>query len=351
MKKTPRILIDCSKLKHPNTGLYSFTYHLIRALLDSSERSGERLGGFYSGKTRSLLPDDIDPMRMCYLHRFFLPLPESVRVWHAIHQLTPYLPATGQKKLLTVHDLNFLYEKGGKRLKTSLARLQKNAGRVDRLVAISEFARKDLLEHIDTQGKPVDVIYPGCPVYRGPAEPLPYVPERPFLFTIGTLLEKKNFHVLPCLLKGNDFDLYIAGNYSPYADRIRQEAKKWGVADRVHILGAIREEEKQAYLQTCTAFVFPSIAEGFGIPVVEAMACGKPLFLSAHTSLPEIGGELAVYFNRAFDPEEMQREFQEGIQRFAAHTPTEALKKRAALFSWDRTALGYWKIYRELLES
>ena len=344
-------MLDCSKLKHPNTGLHTFTYHLAASLVTSPERRGESVGGFYSGSSRQFLPDGFPSVRMLYLHRFRLSLPARVGVWHAIHQLTPYLPVTKQKKVITVHDLNFLYEKKQKHLKSSLARLQKNVDRVDYIVAISEFARRDLLTHIDTRDKPVEVIYPGYPAFRGAIVRPPDYPQKPFLFTVGTLLEKKNFHVLPCLLKGNDLELLIAGNYSPYADRIRQEAEKWGVADRVRILGPISEMDKQAYLQGCTAFVFPSIAEGFGAPVAEAMAYGKPLFLSRRTSVPEVGGELAVYFNRDFDPEEMQRELAAGLEYYAKNNLEEALKKRAALFSWEQAAARYWKIYRQLLES
>lgn len=351
METTPRVLLDCSKLKHPNTGLHTFTYHLAASLVASPERRGESVGGFYSGASCHFLPEGFPAMRMLYLHRFRLAVPAGVGVWHAIHQLTPYLPATGQKKVITVHDLNFLYEKRQKHLKSSLARLQKNIDRVDYIVAISEFARRDLLAHVDTHGKPVEVIYPGYPAYRGPIERPAGYPERPFLFTVGTVLEKKNFHVLPCLLKGNDLELLIAGNYSPYADRIRKEAQKWGVADRVRILGPVSEADKQAYLQGCTAFVFPSIAEGFGAPVAEAMAYGKPLFLSRRTSVPEVGGELAVYFNHDFDPEEMQREFAAGMEYYAKNDLAEALIKRAALFSWDQAGMRYWKIYRRLLES
>ena len=117
------------------------------------------------------------------------------------------------------------------------------------------------------------------------------------------------------LLKDNDYELIIAGNISNYFERILEEARKWNVEDRVNIIGPISEGLKHWYLKNCLAFAFPSIAEGFGLPVVEAMYYGKPIFLSSYTSLPEVGGDLATYFNKEFDPEGMRLEFIEGMER------------------------------------
>lgn len=150
-----------------------------------------------------------------------------------------------------------------------LRKMQRIVNKADYIVTISEATRKDLLEHIDIKGKPIEVIYNGRNIYTGdyvqPAE----VPQRPFLFTVGTVLPKKNFHVLPCLLQGNDYELIIAGVRSDYEDRIMQEATRLGVKDRVKIIGTIPEDEKHWYLLHCKAFLFPSIAEGFGLPVIE----------------------------------------------------------------------------------
>lgn len=164
------------------------------------------------------------------------------------------------------------------------------------------------------------------------------------------MLAKKNFHVLPCLLVGNDYELIISGNLSPYANSIMEEAKRWNVETRVHITGPAKEEEKHWYLSHCSAFAFPSIAEGFGLPVVEAMYYGKPLFLSSKTSLPEIGGSLATYFNDEFDPAGMQEESSNGMYRYEATNLESKLKERAVQFSWETAAEKYWRIYKSLLE-
>lgn len=343
-------VIDCSKLKHPNTGLYSFCLHLINAMMEHALKKDMSFTTFLSHNCKNIFPVEVYPLYMTYINRYYLYLPQKYKVWHAVYQLSPYIPISRQKKVITVHDLNFLYEKGQKHKKKSLSILQKNINQADRIVAISEYTKKDLLTHIDVRNKPVDVIYNGCNIYRGEIKQPLQLPTRPFLFSLGTLLEKKNFHVLPCLLKHNEYELIIAGNHSAYAAKIIEEAHKWGVEGRVHIVGAVNEKEKQWYLQKCEAFLFPSIAEGFGLPVVEAMAYGKPVFLSSHTSLPEIGGEVATYFNKEFDREEMQKEFIKGMNVYKNNNLEEQIKKQAFTFSWEKAAKEYWNIYETLKE-
>ena len=176
------------------------------------------------------------------------------------------------------------------------------------------------------------------------------MPERPFLFTIGTVLPKKNFHVLPCLLTDNNYELIIAGVKSEYEERIMQEAIRFGVADRVKIIGTVPEAQKHWYLQNCEAFLFPSIAEGFGLPVIEAMYYQKPIFLSDHTCLPEIGGDYAYYFNNEFNEREMREEFRRGMENFnSGGVDKEKIRQHALSFSWDPAATRYWHNYEKLL--
>jgi glycosyltransferase involved in cell wall biosynthesis len=162
-------------------------------------------------------------------------------------------------------------------------------------------------------------------------------------------LPKKNFHVLPALLQQNDYELVIAGNLSSqtYIAHILAEAEKYKVSDRVKIIGAISNEERSWYYKNCKAFVFPSIAEGFGLPVIEAMHYGKPVFLSTHTSLPEVGADAAYYFEN-FDAETMQQTLKNGLIDFNESNMMERAKNRAAVFNWDNTAKSYIKIYKAI---
>jgi glycosyltransferase involved in cell wall biosynthesis len=121
-----------------------------------------------------------------------------------------------------------------------------------------------------------------------------------------------------------------------------------GVADRVKIIGPIDDENKYWYLRNCAAFVFPSIAEGFGIPVIEAMHYGKPVFLSDKTSLPEVGGKLAYYFEN-FEQAHMQEVFRKGMSHYETYQPAAAIKKHADSFRWEDIAGQYLDIYRSLI--
>src|SRR5258708_8638554 len=111
--------------------------------------------------------------------------------------------------------------------------------------------------------------------------------------------------------------------------------------------GAITEAEKAWDLRNCMALAFPSVAEGFGLPVIEAMYYGKPVFLSDQTSLPEIGGSEAYYFTD-FDPAAMQEVFSQGMTDYQRPGKAEKIRQRALSFSWDQAAQGYLNVYRKL---
>ncbi len=281
------------------------------------------------------------------LHIFCNP---SVKVWHSAHQQTSYIPPKGVKQVLTVHDLNFLYEKPIKKHRRYLSALQRHIDRADYIVAISESTRRDLMDNINLKGKPVEVVYNGLNHFDGDIVPPVSRPEGKFLFSVGTVLPKKNFHVLPVLLKDNDYKLIIAGNKSSYEKKIMEEAANFGVQDRVSIIGPVTDSVKYWYIKNCSAFLFPSVAEGFGLPVIEAMYYQKPVFLSDRTSLPEIGGNHVFYFDHDFEPEVMVEQFRNGLRLFEnGGVDKELMKQHALSFSWERTARRYIEIYNDLL--
>ncbi len=122
---------------------------------------------------------------------------------------------------------------------------------------------------------------------------------------------------------GGGRSLVVAGSAaSPYAQEILRLARAEGVAERVLLPGNVTDAEKYWLLANAEAFVFPSLAEGFGLPVVEAMSLGKPVFLSTRTSLPETGGPEAFYWPD-FDPRAMAEVFTRGMAR-APRRPGEA---------------------------
>jgi glycosyltransferase involved in cell wall biosynthesis len=274
-------------------------------------------------------------------------------LWHITTQLSWYKPFNKRTKVVyTIYDFSYLIEDAGNidRNKRLLKQTQQRIDRADYITGISQFAIDEAAKHLNLSNKPTKAIQLGCTVSQFPDFNAPkYRPQKPFLFTIGLVQPRKNFHVLPPLLLGNDYELVIAGlNNYEYGKEVEETAKKYGVADRVKLIGPASEEEKYWYYKNCSAFLFPSYAEGFGLPVIEAMFHGKPVFISDKTCLPVVGG-VAAYFFRNFDPEYMQSVFKEGMADYEKNQPVEKIRQQAARFNWDVCAAEYINVYKQIL--
>ncbi|WPV68464.1 glycosyltransferase family 1 protein [Chitinophaga sp. LS1] len=347
----PQLLFDCEKMKYPNTGLFEFCKQLGLALLNN-KMADEEMVYYVPAQYTGYFGENATYIKKNSLHKHWMPTYFKPTIWHTTFQTSRYMPSTGRtKKVLTIHDLNCIHEKiHPKQIKRTLKAIQENINRADHVVTISQFVMNDVKTHLHLKDKSASVVLNGChleeyPDFNAPA----YHPTKPFLFTIGGVNAKKNFHVLPALLVGNDYELIIAGPIfdDNYKQHILMTAQAHGVASRVKIIGAISYPDKYWYLRHCVGFLFPSIAEGFGLPVIEAMNLGKPCFLSDKTSLPEIGGPLSYYFHD-FEPTTMQEVFRNGIQDYLKNNPSEAIKAYAAQLSYDNTAKNYLSIYRSL---
>jgi len=276
-------------------------------------------------------------------------------IWHATHQDSYYLPFRNRsiKVVLTIHDLNFLYDPKKQEFKKqrNLRRVQMLIDRADVIVCLSEFCKKDVLFYCDLKNKPLHVIYNGTNSLCQPVlSRFSYRPHKPFLFTIGTVLRKKNFHsLLPLVHKDSDMELVIAGRIDDpgYAHSIHQMALCMGITDNIRLIGPVSEEEKAWYFENCCAFAFPSISEGFGLPVTEAMSVGKPLFLSNKTALPEIAGNVAFYF-KDFSETSMLETFQAGMKQYKLFNMSEDIINKGKSFCWKQAALQYLEVYRTL---
>src|SRR5690606_29202194 len=134
------------------------------------------------------------------------------------------------------------------------------------------------------------------------------------------------------------------------ANEIRELIRKFNLEEKVHLPGKISEADKQYYYQNCEAFVFPSLREGFGIPPIEAMRFGKPVFLSNNTSLPEIGGEHSFFWDH-YDPEYMAKMLKDGMEKFNNNKQfyENWYTARAQSFNWKTTAEKYLEVYKSLL--
>jgi len=220
----------------------------------------------------------------------------------------------------------------------------------DRIVAISQFVAQDVVRHFPQAREKISVIYNGTDFASAPPGHRPrFEPDGPFLFAVGMVCAKKNFHVLVPLLRNNSKTLVISGIVKEdYKKKIVDEAAALGVGDRVVVTGPVSQHDKDWYYANCEAFLFPSLAEGFGLPVLEAMHHGKPVFLSTMTSLPEVGGDAAYYFT-SFEPDHMAAVLAQGLADFAVTDGPDRVRRHAAGFSWEKAAAGYLALYRSLL--
>jgi glycosyltransferase involved in cell wall biosynthesis len=341
-----KVIFDCERMKHPYTGLFEYCSQLGKSL-QAVAGMGNEVMFYVPRRYENYFGNNSQYYIHLPVHKLFPLRMKQVNIWHTNAQSTFIKPTCKMKRIVTIHDLNFLYEKSSQvKIRKYLKVFQSSIDRADAIVTISQYARTDIVNHLHLNGKPIFVIYNGCHVLDFPDYDNPvYRPKAPFLFSIGTVLPKKNFHVLPCLIKSNDYELIIAGKRDEnYIQSIIEEAKKHHVENRVKLIGPIQDKDKYWYLKNCTAFVFPSIAEGFGIPPIEAMHFGKPVFLSTRTSLPEIGGQYAYYFTD-FDSGNMCKTFESGMNHYLQVNPRSCIIRHACQFNWQESAKAYWNVY------
>lgn len=351
MNKPTTILFDAERMKYPNTGLFYFCKQLASSLLQTTIHSNTQFQLLMPGNQAHQFEAGTTILPIQFWYKFHLPIFKQVDIWHTTSQDSAYFPFHFKKPIVfTIHDLNYFHDQRKSIAKRNswLKQLQKRVDASSHIVFISEYTAKDVETYIQLKGKPFSIIYNGCNFKESAQFSKPdHTPSTPFIFSIGTIAAKKNFHVLPALLANNELKLVIAGitQQTAYLQQIINEAKRWGVADRLIFTGAISENDKQWYYANCAAFVFPSLSEGFGLPLVEAMHFGKPVFISNATSLPEIAGD-AAYIFPDFDPANMQAIFAAGMKDFSANNRTSKVMARAALFSWDEAAAAYLRIYQ-----
>ena len=275
---------------------------------------------------------------------------------HATSAAVP--PVRGRPLVATVHDLAFrhhpdAYPAAGRRYHDRSARIV--AGEAARILVPSEATARDLAElYAVDRGRvaivPLGVEPPARPDHRGAARLLHDLGVRgPFLLAVGTLEPRKN---LPRLLAAfdevadelPDHWLVVVGPVG-WGPRLRPT---WGSV-RVKLAGPVADATLHALYQRADGLAYPSLYEGFGLPVLEAMAQGTPVLTSDRSSLPEVAGDAALLVDptdRGAVAKGLVRLIADGAlrQRLKAAGP-----RRAAGFTWPATAAATWATYREVL--
>jgi glycosyltransferase involved in cell wall biosynthesis len=348
-----RILIDLYKISNLNSGIGQFSVNFAETL------SKKSVSGYTFDFLCPRIVTNIDLGKnkvesVNFQKRYFPWLNKPYEIWHSLYQFPSYVPNSRSRWILTIHDLNFMIEKDKSKSSRYLKKLQKNIDRATAISVISDFTKNQVLENLDVKGKPLYRIYNGISVKSFPGAQKPeFLSNDNFFFTIGIITAKKNFHVLlPLLKKFPDYDLVIAGeNDSAYARSILDQVKTLKLNGRVHLPGKISDEDKYWLYLHCRAFLFPSLAEGFGMPVIEAMLQGKPIFTSAYASLPEIGDKHAFYWHN-FDQDHMVEVLQNGLAAFDQQRETLSFEMAAYAqkFNWEQCINDYLSMYNKVME-
>ena len=281
--------------------------------------------------------------RVCHLQ------PRRYALWHSLHQLNKNLPPRGTgQRLVTVHDLNYLHGPNALSVWRHHRRTQALLRRTDQLVAISRYTAADVKQHLNWPQE-IPVIYNGARNFvHSPRQALPGWSEGdnpPFLFHLSRMSPSKNPQAIIELARlWPDMTFVLCGPPSDDAKKLKATVHLPNL--QFHL--GINDAQKAWAYAHCTGFLFPSLSEGFGLPPIEAMHFGRPVFLARRTCLPEIGADAADYFDD-FDPTHMKRVVQQGLLRHAQPGRAAAIVQHAAQFDWDRAATAYLDLYRRLL--
>jgi glycosyltransferase involved in cell wall biosynthesis len=348
--KAPLVLIDADVIGRRRTGDESYVENLLRELGRASD--GLRFGAVTRHPER--LPAGIEPF---HLPARSQPLRMFARFPMLTRRLRPALthlqyvipPGVAGPTVVTVHDISFALSRSYAPIYDLLAMralVPRSMKRAERVFTVSEWSKREIAERYRIDPAKIVVTPNGVdPRYttEGPTED-----GSPYLLFVGAIQARKDpvaaVDALASL--GGDLRLVFAGPDKGDAGAVRERAAERGVAGRIELRGYVTNEALAALYRGAACLVFPSRYEGFGLPILEAMASGTPVVATASTCIPEVAGDAAVLVVPG-DGEALA----DGIRR--ALDDRDRLRAaglaRAARFDWAETARRTLEVYRELV--
>ncbi|TKJ29831.1 MAG: glycosyl transferase family 1 [Chloroflexi bacterium B3_Chlor] len=383
-----RIGIDYTAATHQQAGIGRYTRGLVAALAQQDTDDEFVLlvtggmshhGGLQSQKLKAILPSNFRIRQVPLSHRIWTIIWHRLRIPLAVDAFTGPLdvfhspdyvlpPVRQAKRVVTIHDLSYLrYPEGAEaKLRRYLnSAVPRAVRRADLVLADSRSTKNDIIELLGAPSGKVEVLYPGVDeIFRVVEDDKvlsevssSYGLDFPFIFTVGTVEPRKNLILLldayAVLREASDVPhkLVVAGGKGWLYEGVFRRVEELSLDEDVIFLGFVADENLPALYSLADVFVFPSLYEGFGLPPLEAMACGTPVITSGSSSLPEVvdEGGLMVPAN---DPDVLA----ETIRR-VLNDPglREDLAKRgvsqARKFSWQAAARRLLTLYGRLLAS
>ncbi len=364
--------IDARKLT--DFGIGTYISNLVRGLADIDRDNQYVL--FVGPPGRDLLSDLPENFRLVFERAPVYSVRELVALSWKLHRLkldlyhsTHYvLPAwVGCRVVVTIHDIiHLLYpEFLPNRFAFLYAQrmIHRSLTRGDRIIADSNNTRNDLMSYFDTDGRKISVIYPGvADRFRARLDRREidrvlarHGIEGPYLLFVGNPKPHKNLdnvvRAFAQVVSKDVFtgDLVCVGGRDQSQFRVAHRARQVGIADRVRLLGHVSEDDLPALYQGATLFVYPTLYEGFGLPVAEAMASGVPVITSSTSSLREISEGYA----ELVDPMDVDQLSDTIIRCLGDEALRERLSRagleRSDSFRWRHTAEQTLAVYRETI--
>lgn len=287
-------------------------------------------------------------------------LPYQARLFHSLAQRPPAFRF--EKEIVTIHDVFPLTGRGYSSpdyLAKFSALLLEAVRRADRLISPSQYTSDQLVRHTGVNPDRISIVPEGVNLPAQTFTPAERARERArlvgegyeMILNVGVLQNRKNIlNMLTALEKlPARYRLVLAGGDGYGCEAIHDRLRRQDLASRVTRMGHVSARQLPAVYQAASVMLFPSFEEGFGLPVLEAMANGLPVVISNTSSLPEVGGDAAIYVD-PHDPDQMAAKVSELVEN-------ESLRNemvwrglaRAREFSWRRAAEATVAIYDEVL--
>ena len=341
-----RIALDATySVGNEPTGLGVYSREILSGL--PVQQPGTRFDFYYrphtyrAGRSVAVPPN----VRRRFLIEPFTPRGEDL--FHGLLQRLPRMRL--RRSVATFHDLFFLtseYSTPEFRARFA-AQAADAASRADLIIAVSAFTRSQVIDLLRVEPSRIHVIHHGVRKLDIP----PGVAREPVILTVGAIQKRKNIVRLVEAFEKVDpsWRLVLAGaegyGAAEILDRIRQSPAR----DRIAVTGYLSIGDLALYFARASVFAFPSLDEGFGIPVLEAMAAGIPVVTSNSSALPEVAGDAA----HLVDPQDRDALAHALVELTTKPDLRESLSvkglKRAELFTWEKAVQETWEVYRKLL--
>jgi glycosyltransferase involved in cell wall biosynthesis len=346
----PLIVLDADVLGRQRTGDETYVSGLLSAL----PRLADDFRLAAVTRRPDLVPAGVEPIELRARSqplRMGLTLPRLLRrlgpaIAHFQHVIAP---GSRFPSVVTIHDLSF--ERDPRLMSTRdrfffRTMVPRSVRRADRVIAVSERTKQDLVEHYAVPESKIVVTPNGIDEVFKPEGPARTGP--PYALFVGSLqLRKDPLAAIEALsLTNGDLKLLLVGPDKGGETAAREAVRRYGLEQRVEFKGHVDKNELAALYRGAACLVFPSRYEGFGLPVVEAMASGIPVVASAAGAVPEVAGDAAILVQPG-DPAGLAG----GIERALADRDrlVRAGLERARSYSWEETARRTIEVYRELL--